>query len=268
MFYRACAILYTMAALIPNGQSAPGPVSDSPSISPCAAFFNYESAEKPGERTGNLLAKSEENLYGVWIRLIFDRDVEKVVVAGFDVVSPEGNPREVLVKNRNELLKEFQPLSLKITMFYKGDQPPALLEYRLNAKRICSASNTLPTDLFEGDTNSERFLAELQTNSKHTIPEQPYKCGIETNPTKKQYPWKASLSYNHLNSTKPICQATLISPSHLITPAHCVTSMKEGTAVPSDSLLVHLGKEDQVKLSDVVVHPGYQAGFLDHGWHY
>nr|XP_023029447.1 coagulation factor VII-like [Leptinotarsa decemlineata] len=125
-------------------------------------------------------------------------------------------------------------------------------------------SSKLPTDLFEGDTNSERFLAELQTNSKHTIPEQPYKCGIETNPTKKQYPWKASLSYNHLNSTRPICQAILISPSHLITPAHCVTSMKAGTAVPSDSLLVHLGKEDQVKLSDVVVHPGYQAGFLDH----
>ncbi|KAG5875923.1 hypothetical protein JTB14_031167 [Gonioctena quinquepunctata] len=248
MLFQAFTTLCTIAASISIGLSAPEPKTSNVLASLCPEFFNYESTEEPGLWTGKLSVRSDEDLHGVWIRLFFERNVKEVSAEGFEAKFNDDDTKEVLLKNRKQLLKASSPITLKFTVSYEGSQLPKLIEYRLNARTLCPDPKTLRTDFFQGDAAPSNFFATLQSNCHLDIPKPNYECGI-TNPS-QQYPWRATISLGHSGpSTKPACEAIIISPLYLITPAHCVTFQNDGKAVPSEFLSVQLGNGNQVKVT-------------------
>lgn len=56
---------------------------------------------------------------------------------GFETVLIEDEQDQVLVKNRHKKLKADENMTLKMTVKYKNDKAPSIIEYRLNARKLC-----------------------------------------------------------------------------------------------------------------------------------
>ncbi|XP_018564126.1 trypsin beta-like [Anoplophora glabripennis] len=246
-----------VAALVRTAIAAP---SDIKPESPCLKLFHYESVNEPGRWTGNLEVNSEDELHGVWIRVIFDSPVKELIAEGYEVVLSKDRKNEALIKNKNILLKAGSISNIKITGKYDGDKFPNLIEYRLNAKTICPAYNTLRTDLFEGDDNSIQFLSSILSRTKPPSYKPTFECGLKRSDV---YPWQAAVSITKDGKDQYICEATLISTSHVILPAHCVTFSSDDESVPENILSVTLaGAKDTLRVKNIIVHRGYDPNIL------
>lgn len=69
------ALLFLVAALVSQSASAPRPVLENDISIVCPSMFAYESRDKPGQWSGRLLLKSDEDLQGIWVRLVFDKEI-------------------------------------------------------------------------------------------------------------------------------------------------------------------------------------------------
>ncbi|CAG9859023.1 unnamed protein product [Phyllotreta striolata] len=255
-----------LAALVALSRAAGAPQPSPSSLaSPCSELLRYEAGDKPGQRSGSLILRSRERLSGVWIRLIFDKEVEDVTVdSGEFQIKKDDDGKQVRIQNRNLVLEPNAEKIVNVTIKYEGTETPGLMEYRLNARTICPQANMNRTDIFQGDSKSDYFLRHL----KPAEIDRPtgYNCG--TSRANKPHPWLAAVYLTVDNEQKFICDAVLVHPQYVITAAHCVTFRNEHTPIPAAIIRVHLGRETDPKdlsaslVSDVEVHPGYTAGSL------
>lgn len=81
MFPKALLLAHVVAALVSISQSAVPPQPSPNSLeSPCPEIFHYETGDKLGQWSGSLILRSDERLSGVWIRLVFDKEIKDVTV--------------------------------------------------------------------------------------------------------------------------------------------------------------------------------------------
>ncbi|XP_044258981.1 chymotrypsin-like elastase family member 2A [Tribolium madens] len=216
--------------------------------SPCPDLFHYDSTDEPNQWSGTVTLLSDDDLQGVWTRLIFDEKLTELELHdNFEVVRAD-NHREYLIKNRDFVLKAATPVDVKITVKYEGDKIPTLIGYRLNAKMVCPSSNVNSEEFFSGDLNNKDFLSSITSSSEVSA----YACGT-TPPSanheranKKaqngQWPWQGAIYIRNNSVEKYVCEAILISNRHVLTPGHCVTYLKSEFVVPARLLRVYLGK--------------------------
>ncbi|XP_008201359.2 proclotting enzyme [Tribolium castaneum] len=216
--------------------------------SPCPDLFHYDSTDEPNQWSGTVTLLSDDELQGVWARLIFDEKLTELELHdNFEVVRAD-NQREYLIKNRDFVLKPATPVDVKITVKYEGDKIPTLIGYRLNAKMVCPPSNVNSGQFFPGDLNTKDFLSSITSSSKVSA----YACGTtplsanHERANKKaqngQWPWQGAIYIRNNSVEKYVCGATLISNRHVLTPGHCVTYLKSEFVVPARLLRVYLGK--------------------------
>ncbi|XP_068909617.1 phenoloxidase-activating factor 3-like isoform X2 [Tenebrio molitor] len=249
--------------------------------SPCPDLFHYDSADQPNQWTGTVTLLSDAELHGVWIRLIFDEKLTELdVPGGFGEVITHSDEREYLIKNRNFKLEGGIPKKIQIVVKYDGEKIPTLTGFRLNAEMVCSSKLTNSHQLFPGDLNNKDFLAYITSS----LPASEYKefegCGtapLSENPKPAnekvpngQWPWQGAIYIQRNDGEKYACEATLVSPRHVLTPAHCVTYQKSELAVPIRQLKVYLGKyshnhdeenreTQKLGVEKVVLYPGYRS---------
>lgn len=128
-------------------------------ISPCPETFTYEIIPTETDRWyGNLIIKSDQNLSGVWLRIILDRPSMQLG-NWFGEVTTEDN-KEYLIKNRNHKVNAGEITPIRFFIKYNPAEPvPKLLMYRLNAVQACPGPNSVPN---VGPTENS---AELTTPS-------------------------------------------------------------------------------------------------------
>ncbi|XP_072389808.1 clotting factor G beta subunit-like [Diabrotica undecimpunctata] len=259
MFLKALLALHAAAALVSMSQAVPSDISESPLASPCPEAFTYGTIDKPRYWTGNLVLRSDHDISGVWIRLIFDKEVEKVTLNSQEFIIKLSEDRKtVKLQSPDMLLKADNAKLLEVTVHYKGSFP-SLQEYRLNARTICPQKNLNRHDVFHGDANADYFLSSIQ--HKPEYPKLPFECGVSY--PSNQYPWQASIYLHIAKEKRYACEALLISSDYLLTSAHCVTFINDTQVIPRAFVKVYLGSDKETKdqhfVREIFVHPGYRA---------
>ncbi|CAG9861490.1 unnamed protein product [Phyllotreta striolata] len=116
--------------------------------SPCPGLLAYE-PRKPSEPDrifGVLTLLSEQELDGVWLRLIFDK---RCIQLGnwFGQVKTDDN-KVYRIQNRNKRLQANVPITVRFFIrFNANEEPPKLVEWRLNSKTVCKLVETVPLSL-------------------------------------------------------------------------------------------------------------------------
>ncbi|CAG2122496.1 unnamed protein product, partial [Medioppia subpectinata] len=77
--------------------------------------------------------------------------------------------------------------------------------------------------------------------------------------TKGRWPWMVSILNRY---HEPFCGGTIISPQFIITAAHCVRRRLYVRAGEHDLIFAD-GYEQQIRVSDIFVHPDYDAETVD-----
>ncbi|XP_057668210.1 serine protease easter-like isoform X1 [Diorhabda carinulata] len=261
MFAHAVLFVCLAAALVSICQSG----SISPSRSPCPEFFTYESSNNRGYWTASLTLRSDYDLHGIWIRLIFDKDVKDLTIdSQFDIKIDSADRRTIKVQGPSMNLKVGESKILNMNVTYEGSEIPSLIEYRLNARTICPEVYDRNVDVFNGDAKSEYFLPSLQT--KKQIIQQKYECGVPY--TSNKHPWQAAV-YLRINREEVYtCDAILIDPMFVITAAHCVTLKNGSKTVPRSIVTIRFGEDGSDEnasksfVSNIIVHSDYIPGSL------
>ncbi|KAJ8977604.1 hypothetical protein NQ317_011776 [Molorchus minor] len=252
-----------VAALASITAALPQPVEADKRFSPCPYLFHYDTTDQPGQWIGNLVIQSDDDLHGVWIRLIFDNPIGGVDIDGDYEVVPRNEENGVLIKNGKLLLKAGDQTNVKITVKYDGSKFPQLIEYRLNAKSLCPDPNNGRSDFFQGDARSKDLLKTILSPISPTVKETAYQCGVISPDGSLSYPWHADIFIKHDDTEQYACEATLISPSHLLTAAHCVTFINKNEEVPVNKIAVYLGGSkdalgaDRETVAEVKVYHSY-----------
>ncbi|RZC42474.1 proclotting enzyme-like [Asbolus verrucosus] len=259
--------------------------------SPCPHLFHYDSTDQPGQWTGTVTLLSDVELHGVWIRLIFDEKLTELDVGpqlrgllflfqdNFGELINSDDRLEYLIKNKNVVLKSETPTNVKITVKYEGNKVPNLIGYRLNARTVCSAEMNSRL-FFSGDLDNKAFLASLTSSKKASDYGEFEGCGtiplLRDNELKNekaqngQWPWQAAIYIQNNNEERYVCEATLISPKHVVTAAHCVTFQTTELVVPAHQLTVYLGKHNRgddnnaqtLRAEKILLYPGYVSSNL------
>ncbi|XP_028142336.2 vitamin K-dependent protein C [Diabrotica virgifera virgifera] len=263
MFLKVLIAFHAAAALVSMSQAVPSDIPESPLASPCPETFTYGTIDKPGYWTGNLILRPDHDISGVWVRLIFDKEVEKVTLNSEEfIIKLSEDSKMVKLQSPDMLLKADNPKLLEVTVNYKGSAVPSLQEYRLNARTICPQKNHNRHDVFLGDANADYFLSSIQ--HKPESPNIPFECGVSY--PSNQYPWQASIHLHFAKEKRYACEALLISSEYLLTSAHCVTFINDTEIIPRAFVKVHLGSDkeskDQHYIREIFVHPGYRAGSI------
>lgn len=115
-------------------------------------------------------------------------------------------------------------------------------------------------DYFEGDDKAKDFLSSILSKTKPIAFKPTFECGLKRSDV---YPWQAAVSISKDGNDQYICEATLISPSHVILPAHCVTFNSDIEKIPENIITVTLaGNNEKIGVNFVNVHRGYDSDIL------
>jgi len=239
-----------------------GPIATATNLnSPCPDLFHYDATDQPGEWSGTITLLSDTELHGVWVRLIFDKEIKQLTIEDHPYEAIISNDtREALIKNPGVLLKESTPTDIKITVKYDGDgkKVPELMMYRLNARVVCSKSNSIH---FNGDQSSSEFIKNLLESHKKSNKYTEFNgCGTVPKES-KQWPWQVAISTNNNNDGKEtyLCQGSLISSKHILTTAHCVNNLQPKHLIIQQK---SIKKNQQLPIGNVQIYPGYNKNHL------
>ncbi|XP_076252024.1 chymotrypsin-C-like [Rhynchophorus ferrugineus] len=228
--------------------------------SPCPESIKYDFVDGKGRLDATLSVGSPHVLHGVWIRVLFDRDVTGLTVkdAFGEVEARDGN-RGFLIRNPDLILKSYDIKQVQISVTYAGGEIPNIAEYRVNAVTICPNSRSNGKLYPNDELVPANYLSSLTSN--YTLNE--FECGRSE--SSDLFPWQATIFSKQNDTEHYTCEATLISPRHLATAAHCVTFLRTSYPVAATSLKVYFGKHTLEQsqpahaVKKVTVYPGYQA---------
>ncbi|XP_067085510.1 elastase-1-like [Osmerus mordax] len=81
------------------------------------------------------------------------------------------------------------------------------------------------------------------------------------------WPWQISLQYLSGGTYRHTCGGSLIRRGWVMTAAHCVDSPRTWRVVIGDhNIYTSEGSEQYVSVSQVVIHPNWDANYLSSGW--
>lgn len=261
--YKVIALVLTCSML---HSSLGGPVTESINplpISPCPEIVQYDYADGEGRLDATLVVSSPHILHGIWIRILFDRDIDEVTVKdSFGEVERRDGKVGFLIKNSDIILQRYEERLLRISVKYSGTEVPNLVEYRINAVTICpnSISNN---GLYPNDKNasSDYLSSSITSEGQQAFSQE--NCGQTT--SKDTYPWQASIFTKQNNTEHYTCDATLVSPKHLITAAHCITYLRTSYPISPRSLKIYFDQQDLNDIDTlyfakkITLYPGYSS---------
>ncbi|XP_054166620.1 coagulation factor X-like [Oppia nitens] len=154
----------------------------------------------------------------------------------------QGSRCETLYKEKPKNSDENSVTSDPISLF----TPPSI-----SASAVVNASNeTKPDPIDDLNCGISSVLNDMVSNLRII-------GGRES--TKGRWPWMVSILNRYY---EPFCGGTLIAPQFVITAAHCVRRRLYVRAGEHDLIFAD-GYEQQVRVSDIFVHPDYDAETVD-----
>ncbi|KAL3276576.1 hypothetical protein HHI36_011949 [Cryptolaemus montrouzieri] len=246
--------------------------------SPCPEIFRYDEVSD-GAWKASLTLMSEEDLRGVWVRLLSRPKFADVVVSdGYQAKYNETD--EVRLANRDDNISAGVLKTITIKGNLIDGKVPELIAVTLNGKLICSSEKMNSSALYGGDFNNKDYLSSFSLNPQSQNIKKSSKCGkalllnsLIPNDNIKvlpgSWPWQAGLFKEENGVPSLLCEASLISDRALLTAAHCVT-LKNSKRPASPSLLTIRLKnlnvqeldEDVYVVEKIVVHPGFNTKTL------
>ncbi|KAF5284203.1 hypothetical protein FQR65_LT00203 [Abscondita terminalis] len=264
-------------------------------ISPCPRLFVYEGkSPEPNRWYGIITLLSDNDLNGVWLRVMFDQPTLQLGNWFGEPVPQGDDKKEYLIKNRDFKLKAHTPHTVRFYVEYESRRSiPRLVSFRLNAKVMCPEEYVMEVTTREPQLlTSNPLSGNVPIEDKHGKEEvfpgdfgfinQPkrvdFECGLVvmqprplitygSDTQEGEFPWHVALYYAKGIDLKYICGGSLISKDYVITVAHCVTRRRSDVPLNNDNLTVYLGKHYLKKFSSVgvqdrevsriIIHPKY-----------
>lgn len=113
-------------------------------VSPCPNLFEYDPQGVVGDRwSGTIKVTLDDELSGIWIRVIFDRPLLELGTDFGEAVQKE--PNDFLIRRPSPKVNAGETLVINISpRFDPAVGVPKLLGYRLNAKTVCPLDGVIP----------------------------------------------------------------------------------------------------------------------------